>query len=484
MLLISRRQALVHIGKVTGVTIISGISGCAVNPVTGKREFMLMSENQEISMGGEAHGQIVTEYGSYNDNSMQEWFSGKGKEMAQVTHRKNLPWHFTVLDSPVINAFAVPGGYVYVTRGILGYFNNEAQFAGVLGHELGHVNARHTAARYSKAKLANVGLAIGSIFSEEFNRYSQLVSMGTTLLFLKFSRNDERQADQLGVEYSSAVGYDAVQMSLFFKTLERLSPKGGSLPAWQSTHPDPGDRVNDTRKQSLAYQKSHTDMTFRSSRDEYLDRINGIIYGDNPRQGYAKDSMFYHPEMKLQFPVPEGWQVSNQPSEVRMSPEKQDAMLIFTLAKGADPGDAAVNFAQKNNVKVSNTAAMQINGMNAVKTLGEMAGQDQVIGIASYFIGMNENIYVFHGLSAPGQLFAYDRQFSATAHGFDALTDESLMDVAPKKIEVRKVEKKSTLQEIFNAFGVPEEELENLSIINGMELSDEVEPGMRIKIIA
>lgn len=259
MISIARREAITRMGMYAGTALLSG---CAVNPVTGKREFMLMSEAQEIEMGNEAHGQIVAEYGSYVDSSMQDWFNEKGQEMAAITHRKHLTHHFTVLDSPVINAFAVPGGFVYVTRGILGYFNDEAQFAGVLAHELGHVNARHTAARYSKAKLANFGLAVGSIFSEEFAKYSQFVSLGTTLLFLKFSRNDERQADKLGVEYSSAVSYDAVHMSDFFKTLERLRPEGGSLPSWQSTHPDPGDRINATRKMALAYQNNHPDMTF------------------------------------------------------------------------------------------------------------------------------------------------------------------------------------------------------------------------------
>ncbi|MBT4483627.1 MAG: M48 family metalloprotease, partial [Candidatus Latescibacteria bacterium] len=290
MLTITRRKALSDIGILAGVSLLSG---CAVNPVTGKRQFMIMSEQKEINMGSQAHGEIVAQYGSYSDDSLQKWFDDRGQEMSKVTHRSNLTWHFTVLDSPVINAFAVPGGYVYVTRGILGYFNDEAQLAGVLGHELGHVTARHTAARYSKAKFANIGLALGSIVSEEFAKYSQLASLGTSLLFLKFSRNDEREADKLGVEYSSKVGYDAAQVSEFFRTLERLHPKGGSLPAWQSTHPDPGDRINATRKQALDFQKKQSDMKFMVKREEYLDLIEGLIFDEDPRQGYAKDNIFY-----------------------------------------------------------------------------------------------------------------------------------------------------------------------------------------------
>ena len=163
---IKRRDALAGMGALTGAALFWG---CAVNPVTGKREFMLMSEREEVEMGVEAHGQIVSEYGSLNDDSLQSWFDDRGQEMSVVTHRKHLAYTFTVLDSPVVNAFAVPGGYVYVTRGIMGYFNNESQFAGVLGHELGHVNARHTASRFSKSKVASIGLALGSIISDEFH---------------------------------------------------------------------------------------------------------------------------------------------------------------------------------------------------------------------------------------------------------------------------------------------------------------------------
>ncbi|MFC1693482.1 M48 family metalloprotease [Candidatus Latescibacterota bacterium] len=434
-------------------------------------------------MGNEAHGQIVAEYGSYSDTGMQDWFSERGKEMSGVTHRRHLTYHFTVLDSPVINAFAVPGGYVYVTRGIMGYFNDEAQFAGVLGHELGHVNARHTAARYSKAKLASFGIALGSIISEEFERFSQLASLGTSFLFLKFSRNDEREADKLGVEYSSAVGYDATHISMFFKTLERLQPKGGSLPAWQSTHPDPGDRINATRKMSLAYQKKHPDMRFVVKREEYLDRIDGMTYGDDPRQGYTKDNMFYHPEMKFQFPVPPGWKLTNKPAEVRLTSEEQKAILIFTLAEGANPNETSVNFARGNNVTLSSSENFTANGMSGVKTSGVLISQNQELGIASYFLKMNDNVFAFHGLVDASQLTSYVSAFENSAYGFNRLTDKSLIEVSPDKIEVRETTGKMTLEKAFNAFGVTEDERDKLAIINGMELSDKLEVGTRVKII-
>lgn len=481
MIPISRRKALADIGLLAGLSLVSG---CAVNPVTGKRELMLMSEAEEISLGKEAHGQILAEYGSYGDETMQSWFTEHGKEMAVVTQRRNLPWTFTVLDSPVINAFAVPGGYIYVTRGILGYFNNEAQFAGVLAHELGHVNARHTASTYSKSKLANVGLAVGSIISEKFAQFADLASLGTSLLFLKFSRDDERQADQLGVQYSSAVGYDAVQMSDFFQTLERLHPGGGSLPAWQSTHPDPGDRIVATKRMALAYQSKHPEVKFVSRRDDYLDRINGLVFGDNPLHGYLDGDMFYHPEMKFQFPTPKGWKMTNLPTEVRLSPEKQNALLIFTLAQGVDANAAATAFQSGNNVQISSSTAVTVNGRKGVKAIGQMQGQNQTLGIVSYYIPMDGKVFTFHGLSASTDHGGFLAVFESSAMGFDNIKDASKIKVTPKKIEVRIVTTNTTFKDALNKFGVPEDKLNELAIINGVGETDVISAGSRIKIVA
>ncbi|MCD6308853.1 MAG: M48 family metalloprotease [Candidatus Latescibacteria bacterium] len=477
---ITRREALSGMGALAGVSILSG---CAVNPVTGKPEFMLMSENREIRMGGEAHGQIKAQYGVYSDESIQQWFTDMGTSMAKISHRKGLPWTFTVLDSPVINAFAVPGGYIYVTRGILGYLNNEAQFAGVLGHELGHVNARHTAARYSKAQLATLGIALGSIFSEEFAQFADLASLGTSLLFLKFSRDNERQADSLGVEYSSKSNYDAVEISEFFRTLERLRPKGGSLPTWQSTHPDPGDRIAATKKQALAFQKAHPDMKFRVRREEYLELIDGIIYGDDPRQGYVKDRVFYHPEMKFSFPVPAGWNVMNMPTEVRMSPEKQDSLLIFTVTQGTTPRDAAAAFNQENKVTVTTSKSLSINDRDAYKTMGQIPMNGQAAGISSHFITFGDKVFAFHGLCAPQMLTAMDTVFSTTALGFGGIEDPAFIDVSPKRLTVKTLEKTTTVRAALSSFGVGKDKLDEFAILNGLGIDDQIDAGRKLKVV-
>ena len=196
------------------------ITSCSVNPVTGKKQLSFMSETQEIAMGAENDPIVIAQFGLYPNDTLQKFINEKGKLMVAKSHRPDLDFKFRILDSDIINAFAIPGGYVYFTRGIMAHFNNEAQFAGVLGHEIGHITARHSSQQYTKQMLTQIAVMGGMIFSEKFRNMSEQVMQGMQLLFLKFSRDDETEADVLGVKYSSAVGYDAKEMAEFFQTLK------------------------------------------------------------------------------------------------------------------------------------------------------------------------------------------------------------------------------------------------------------------------
>ena len=218
------------------------ISACAVDYVTGKRTFNLISEQQEIQIGREADPSIIAQYGLYEDEKLAAYVNDIGQKIAAISHRSNLKYTFRVVDSPIVNAFALPGGWVYFTRGILAHFNSEEELAGVMGHEIGHVVARHGAEQMSKAQLAGIGLAGMSAVSPEFAQFGKLAEAGVGLLFLKFGRNQESESDKLGVEYSTKLGYDAHKMANFFRTIARLSQShGGGLPNFLSTHPNPVD---------------------------------------------------------------------------------------------------------------------------------------------------------------------------------------------------------------------------------------------------
>ena len=230
----------------TGIVVgLAMTMACATNPATGKREFNLMSEAQEIALGKESDGQIRKEMGIVDDQALQQYVDGVGQRLAASTERPALPWTFTVVDAPAVNAFALPGGYVYVTRGILAHLNSEAELAGVLGHEIAHVTARHSAAQYSKQTAGSLGLLLGQIFVPELRPFGQAAEAGLGLMFLKFGRDDELQADDLGAGYATSQGWDPRGVASMLETLGRLSdgPDRKGVPNWMSTHPMPADRV-------------------------------------------------------------------------------------------------------------------------------------------------------------------------------------------------------------------------------------------------
>src|SRR5215813_469446 len=289
--------------------------GCVRNPVTGKRQIVLVSETQEIAMGRESDPQVRQEYGIAEGAALQNYVESIGRKLANVSHRPNLEWHFTVVDSPVVNAFAVPGGYVYVTRGILAYLGNEAELAGVVGHEIGHVTARHSVRQITRQELAQIGLGVGTVLSPAVGQLGNLAESGLGLVFLRFSRDDEREADRLGVEYAARAAYDPKQVSNFFDVLGRLSAANDrqTIPGWLSTHPDPPERVQATRM--LADQwiamLGLTDERMAVNRDQFLHSIDGVVFGNNPRDGFMEGSRFYHPELQFELDFPGGWQVDN-----------------------------------------------------------------------------------------------------------------------------------------------------------------------------
>ncbi|MEO5602464.1 MAG: M48 family metallopeptidase, partial [Cyclobacteriaceae bacterium] len=253
------------------------LDSCAKNPVTGKNDFMLMSKGQEVAMGQQSDPEIVSFFGIYESEPIQRFIKEKGQEMVTVSHRKDLKYDFKIVDSPVVNAFAVPGGYVYFTRGIMAHFNNEAEFAGVLGHEIGHITARHSAKQYSNAMLGQIGLVAGSVLSPAFAQYAEMAGQGLQLLFLKFGRDAESQSDKLGVEYSTKIGYDAQEMAGFFSTLDRLSAQsgGGEVPTFLSTHPDPADREVKVAKMAADWKRKLDNADLDVNRDSYLKMIDG-----------------------------------------------------------------------------------------------------------------------------------------------------------------------------------------------------------------
>jgi predicted Zn-dependent protease len=469
-------------------------SNCAKNPVTGNRQLALMSEAQEIEMGKAADPQIIAQYGLYNDKAMQDFITTKGKAMAAISHRPNLDYQFRVVDSDILNAFAVPGGYVYFTRGIMAHFNNEAEFAGVLGHEIGHIAARHSVSQQSKQLLGQIGLIAGMIVAPDLAQFADAASQGLGLLFLKFGRDAERESDRLGVEYSTKIGYDANEMADFFLTLQRQSEKSGSaeLPTFLSTHPNPGDR-NRTVQQLAKEWKQKLNVTNPNvNRDSYLQMIEGLVYGEDPKQGFVENGVFYHPELRMQFPIPQGWQHINSPQSFQMAPKDGKAVMILTLAQGNSLQEAASGILQKYQLQALQTEQVNVNGLNAIAMVadqkqeqGQQQGQQQggTLRTLPYVIQYNNNIYHLIGVTSANDFNAYANSFGNTMQNFKQLTDQSKLNKKPERVRIKRAAQQTTLEQALRSNGVPQNRLEEMAVLNGMKLNDRLPAGMMFKVI-
>lgn len=469
------------------------MNACAVNPVTGKKQIVLMSEAQEIAMGKEADPQIIAQYGLYDNKGLQDFITQKGKAMAAVSHRPNLNYEFKIVDSEVLNAFAVPGGYVYFTRGIMAHFNNEAEMAGVLGHEIGHITARHTVSQQTKAVLSQVGLIGSMILVPQVAEFAEPLSQGLGLLFLKFGRDAERQSDELGVEYSSKIGYDAHEMAGFFNTLERKNSgtEGAELPDFLSTHPNPGERNVAVNNLSVEWKKKLNLTNPQINRDSYLRRIEGIIYGEDPKQGYLENNVFYHPELKFQFPVPQNWNYQNTPQRVQMAPKDGKALMMMTLASGNSLQEAANAVVQQNNLQVLESNQVNVNGLNAIAMVADVKPQQQQqqqqqaasVRTLTYLIQFNNNIYLILGATSVNDFNNYSQYFSYTMKNFKELKEASKLSKLPERIRIKTVRQSGTLKQALSSFNVADKRMDETSILNGMQLTDRVLQGSLIKVI-
>ncbi len=477
---------------ILGIIVTLILGSCQRNPVTGKKQLSLMSPKKELAIGKEANPQILAQFGVYNDDKLQAFITKKGNKMASISHMPKLNFHFKVVDSDVVNAFAVPGGYVYFTRGIMAYFNNEAQFAGVLGHEIGHITHRHSAQSQTKQILTQVGFMGGMILSPAFRGMAQQASQGMQLLLLKYSRTHESQSDVLGVEYSSKIGYDAHQMAGFFETLARLStgPDGKRIPEFMSTHPDPGKRHSTVNQLADKWQSSNSTEGLKINRNSYLRMIDGIIYGPDPRQGYEEQNIFYHPELKFQFPIPTGWTLQNTPNAVQIGPKDGSALITFTVSKDADFQTVTNEFVTKYKFQVTSQQNITVNGLSAYKVISKLpqkdpkTGEEKSLTVQTVLIKYNNSMYIFHGLCNPDQFSAKRTDFGNTMLNFRALTNAKKINVKPERIKiVETTNTAKTLQQAFVSQRVPASRYKELAILNGMKLTDMLPKGTLFKIV-
>ena len=454
------------------------LAACSTNPVTGRREISLVSENQEISMGQEAAKQVEAQLGLVKDEQLQAYVRRIGAELARQSERPELPWRFGVIDDPTPNAFALPGGPVYITRGLMNLMNSEAELASVLGHEIGHITARHSAQQITRSQLGQIGLIAAVLVKPELAQFGDALSSGMQLLLLKYGRDAERQADELGFKYALNENYDVSEMDDVFNSLARVGEAEGrsGLPAWASTHPDPGERAKTVNQRVAALPAPPAPRVTGTT--EYLAQIEGLVYGENPRQGFFRDGEFFHPDLRFRMRMPSGWKTQNLPQAVVAVSPQQDAVTQLEFAQGT-PTDAARQFFGQQGIQQGQSSTASVNGNPAYTSYFQAQTQSGVIAGLVSFVSHNGSTYRILSYTSANALRTYDNTFRGVAGSFSTLTDASALNVRPNVVDIVQISSAMTLSQ-FNQRYPSVIPISELAIINQVGTNESIPAGTRV----
>jgi predicted Zn-dependent protease len=474
------------------VTAAPGVTGCTVNPATGESSFTgMMSESDEVRIGRESHPQVVAEFGgAYEDAELDRYIDSLGQLLARASDRPNLQYHFTVLDSPIVNAFATPGGYVYITRGLLALANSEAEVAGVLAHEIGHVAARHAAERQSQAVLASLpGIFTGAVTGSD--TLAQAVNSGAAAHLQSYSRDQEYQADLLGVRYLTRTNYDPLGMASFLGQLQANDkleaaimgrPEMTDQFSIMSTHPRTADRIQRAIQEAGGTQVSNP----ISEHDLYLSKIDGMRYGDEPEQGFIRDRRFLHPLLRFAFEVPAGFHMMNSADAVIAQRADGAAILFsstqkFTSARMIDY--LTDEWAPR--LQMADAETIDVNGMDAATGSGQLELKSGVRDVRLVAIRFDaDTLFRFIFLTKREQTAALERDLQETTYSFRRLSPAEAARLRPQTIRVVTVRAGDSIAKLAARMPFPDFREERFRVLNGLAAGDRLTPGQQIKIIA
>ena len=443
-----------------------------------------MSEAEEIAYGQQADVEIRREMGVYEDEGLQRYVREIGDRLAQLSHRPNLPWTFAVLDHPAVNAFALPGGYIYITRGILPYLDDEAELAGVLGHEIAHVTARHAAQQSTRAGLGGIGLAVLGVFVPATQPFSDLTSAALGVAFLKYGRDDERESDRLGMEYATRAGWDPAGVPEFLATLARLDALSArGVPNWLSTHPEPAERVLEA--QPIVAKLAGTGAHERG-RDRYLERLDGLSVGDKVADGVVRGHRFIHPVLRFAVSFPEGWEVTNTPEQVAaQEPGQQHVMFLQLVDKpaGGSIEEIAVQSMTSARFRRVSGQTASLNGATAYVGVyqGELSGFGRVVLHAAH-IQNGRQVLLLAGFAPEAQFARVEGEIAKAIQSYRPLSAREADDVRPNRLAFYTVRAGDSWQSIAARNGHIVRAID-LAIMNHSEVNVQPVAGDRIKVV-
>ena len=497
-----RRAGRAMLGGALGAALM--LTGCATssvsNPVTGRAERSVMDESAEVAEGRQAHQQVLAEYTALANPALQAYVDGLGQRLARQSHRSSLQWHFTVLDSPEVNAFALPGGYVYVTRGILAYLDSEADLAGVMGHEIGHVSARHGAQRATRQQDASLGVLAATVLglgleglgvkgaAQAASQVSQTVAAG---LVASYSRDQELQADQLGAEYLARNRFDPknmVDVIAALKDQERFaadSARAAGKPgpaglSWLASHPSNDQRLQQIRQAASAYPGPFAD----DGRQRYLRAIDGIPFGDSPAQGLVRGQLFVHVPLGLALTAPPGWQIRNGSDAVMVISPDEDAALILR-ALPADAGSSHDEILRKVFQPIQGRSErLQIHGLDATHFTGQVRnaqGQAQALEL-TLVSGPGGRTYALSAAARDPAALQRARPGLAEAEAsLRPLTAADRSAARPWLLRSQPLPA-GGLAELVRRSPLPQAERQ-LRLLNGVYSGGELRPGQWVKVV-
>jgi len=475
------------------------ISGCATNPVTGGQNFSLMSEQQEISLGKKNHPKILKQYGRYENSRLQAYVNRVGQSLVTQSHRSKLSYTFTVLDSPEVNAFALPGGYIYITRGIMAYINSEAELAAVLGHELGHVTARHGVQQYSKAMATQIGMTLATIFVPELQNdvTQQLMNVMGKAILSGYGREHELEADRLGAEYLARSGYEPGAMIDVVSILknqeefekERAKKEGREPRVYHgvfASHPSADQRLQQVVGAANQY-KTNGGKPRRVGRGTYLTRLNGVVFGDSNREGIRREHRFYHAGLGFGLTFPKGWRLENRHDSLLAISKKRDAVIEVRMKKRDKKKKVSPAIFLRRTLKVSSPKDEKSLTKTALKNVSAITrgatpfGRRDMRVTVVYF---GDNAYIFRGAArANKQLKDFDPLFEKNATSLHALTPAEKKLAAGLVIRIRTARKRDSFARIAATSPIPNYPERLLRLINDKYPKGEPAPGEKIKLI-
>ncbi len=468
-------------------------AGCATNPVSGKQEFVLMSEQQELALGKELDPTIRKDYGVYGDPELQRYVDGLGQRLAALSHRPDIFFHFTVLDSPLVNAFALPGGYIYITRGLLAYINSEAELAGVLGHEIGHVTARHAVRQYTKAASYQIGAGIASVVAPEAARaYGELAGVVFAAIQSGYSREYETEADRLAMTYAARTGYDPGAITSLLNTLMLIREEkngGSSYTSLFATHPKAETRISRVLEE-MNLQGLESAGSSLVKRQTYLQHIDGLLFGSDVHAGVVAGAVFRHPDLQIEVVFPDGWPVENKPDAVRAEEPGGSAFVelrLYRLSKKISLEAAAQRIAHTYGFRLLSTGGhTTVNGMRAyVASYGGRSSDAGPVVVRAGFFKKSDTVMYIFGVAPTDRFVALNPVFERTIESFRQLTDDEAESIKPTCVHLYRVARPCTLAEVLQKLGRQPAELRTVSLLNGWDpdAAHDLRPGMAVKVL-